>query len=531
MNTTKLFKRLLLVAAMMILFPQWAAAFVVGGLSYTTLSDGSVSVAGQSNTQGDIVIPEKVTYNGTTYSVKKIGGSGFQRLSGITSVTIANSIISIGDKAFQDCSGMTRVTIGNSVTSIGDRAFDGCSSLTRITIPNSVKTIGLYAFYDCTKLTYLALCNAEKINYCAFRNCTALKTIYVGGNSFTNSLCYHYNYEIFYGCDQILDTLIVDTNNWTDIKDFFNHRYTSGSSSTSGTAYYINFYKTKNLVIGESVTSIGANAFQDYTYVTKVNWKARNCANFTSTASSQPFNGLTNITSFTFSDEVQHIPAYLCYGLTGLTSVTIPLSVTSAGHRAFSGCSNMQSILWKATNCNDLTSSVKPFDGLSGVTSFTFNNGVQRIPAFVCNGLTGLTSMTIPQSVTSVGQTPFYGCTGLRTVTWNSTNCNDFTSSSNPFTGLTNLKTISFGNNVSKMPAYICSGLTGLNNVNIGGSIQTISNNAFSNCSSLQNINIPSNVTTIGSEAFKSSALSSLTIPSTISILPLTALPPFYINN
>ena len=73
----------------------------------------------------------------------------FNGCSGLTSVTIPNSVTSIGDYAFSDCSGLTSVTIPNSVTSIGDYAFSGCRDLTSVTIPNSVTSIGNMAFLDC----------------------------------------------------------------------------------------------------------------------------------------------------------------------------------------------------------------------------------------------------------------------------------------------------------------------------------------------------------------------------------------------
>ena len=93
-------------------------------------------------------------------SVTSIGGSAFERCTGLTSVTISNSVTSIGSSAFSYCSGLTSVTIPNSVTSIGNSAFSGCSGLTSVTIPASVTSIGYQAFFGCTGLTFVT-CYAE----------------------------------------------------------------------------------------------------------------------------------------------------------------------------------------------------------------------------------------------------------------------------------------------------------------------------------------------------------------------------------
>ena len=79
---------------------------------------------------------------------------------------------------FRDCSGLTSVTIGNSVTSIGGAAFYGCSGLTSITIPNSVMSIEGYAFYGCFGLTSVSIPNSvTSIGNRAFQNCYSLTTV------------------------------------------------------------------------------------------------------------------------------------------------------------------------------------------------------------------------------------------------------------------------------------------------------------------------------------------------------------------
>ena len=76
--------------------------------------------------QGDVVIPEEVTYMNRTRRVTSIGDHAFYSCTGLTSVTIPNSVTSIGDYAFASCTGLTSITIPNSVTSIGNSAFRDC---------------------------------------------------------------------------------------------------------------------------------------------------------------------------------------------------------------------------------------------------------------------------------------------------------------------------------------------------------------------------------------------------------------------
>ena len=154
---------------------------------YNYINDGTelevTFRGGNYQYQGNVAIPEEVTYMNRTRKVTSIESSAFAGCSGLTSVTIGNSVTSIGDYAFEGCYGLTSITIPNSVTSIGgfafsgcfgltsvtigsgvtsigDNAFDGCYGLTSITIPNSVTTIGNYAFYCCFGLTSITIPNS-----------------------------------------------------------------------------------------------------------------------------------------------------------------------------------------------------------------------------------------------------------------------------------------------------------------------------------------------------------------------------------
>ena len=148
----------------------------------TVMYQGSSSGYYSDEYTGNVVIPESVSYSGTFYPVTRIGPNAFYNCSGLTSITIPNSVTSIGSSAFSGCSGLTTIivdkmntmydsredcnaiiktntnelivgcmktVIPNSVTIIGKNAFSGCSSLTNVNIPNSVTSIGSSTFAGC----------------------------------------------------------------------------------------------------------------------------------------------------------------------------------------------------------------------------------------------------------------------------------------------------------------------------------------------------------------------------------------------
>ena len=185
-----------------------------------------------------------------------------------------------------------------SVTSIGMVAFASCSSLTSVTIPNSVTSIGNEAFRYCEGLISVTI-----------------------GNSVTSI-----GLAAFYGCSSL--TSVTIPNSVTSIGDF---AFRDCSSLTSVT-------------IGNSVTSIGDYVFDGCSGLKSIVWNAENCADFSS-YSYAPFSNISSqITSFIFGDSVKHVPAYLCYEMSNLTSITIPNSVINIGRAAFSGCSGLTSI-------------------------------------------------------------------------------------------------------------------------------------------------------------------------------------------
>ena len=116
-----------------------------------TVTPGGEGQTGEELPDGGLVF--ELASDGESYAVADYTGTSTEVV--IPSVHEGLPVMSIGQYAFRGCSGLTSVTIPDSVTSIGDSAFSGCSSLTTVTIPDSVTSIGFGAFSDCSGLKYV----------------------------------------------------------------------------------------------------------------------------------------------------------------------------------------------------------------------------------------------------------------------------------------------------------------------------------------------------------------------------------------
>ncbi len=213
-------------------------------------------------------------------------------------------------------------------------------------------------------------------------------------------------------------------------------------------------------------------------------------------------NGITQIGDFAFTD------------CTSLTSVTIPESVTTLGYGGtFQRCTNLRSVQWNAVSCelkaNSPGNHYSPFQNLDNLTSFTFGEQVRVIPESLCIGMTGLTSVTIPEGVTSLGLGgTFQHCTNLKSVQWNAIRCTVLENEKGdgsfypPFHNLDNIKSFTFGEKVEVISASVCFGLSGLTSITIPETVTAIERIAFRQCTGLTTIRIPSGVTRMGVRVF-----------------------------
>ena len=404
----------LMLAVLLSALSASAYAFKVDGIAYNKNGDGkSVYVAYGGDYTGPVTIPERVTYDGATYSVTTIGDYAFSDCTGLTSVTIPSSVNSIGEEAFRGCTGLTSVTIPTSVTEIGYSAFGGTpwynnqpdgvvyigkvayefkgemASGTAINIKEGTVSISGYAFYGCTGLTSITIPNSvTSIGEFAFSGCTGLTSVTIPSS--VTSI----GKSAFSGCTGL--TSVTIPNSVTEI----------GWSAFRGCA------GLTSVTIPNSVTEIGWSAFEGCTALTSVTFNATNCKSPGRTY--EAWFQDCPLTSLVIGNDVKSIPSCLAYYQTRLTTVTIPNSVISIGWYAFVGCTGLTSV----TIPNSVTEiGYSAFYGCTGLTSVTIPNSITKIRDDTFKGCTGLTSITIPNSVTTIGGSAFSGCTGLPSVT------------------------------------------------------------------------------------------------------------------
>ena len=347
---------------------------------------------------------------------------------------------------------ITNLVIPSGVTSIGSYAFYGCRELSSVTIPSSVTRIGKETFCGCSGLTKVLVNDIA-----AWCNVTF-------GDSDSNPLSHAYH-------------LYSDENT-----EIINLEIPSGVTSISSYAFK-GCYNLTSVSIPNSVTTIGEDVFSGCTELDSV---TINSQTVMSCSMNNMFGG--HVQRFVIGDGVSTILSNTFKDCFGLTSITIPSSVTSIDENAFYGCNGLKKVIVKdiAVWCNIAfgNSISNPLskahhlysDDNTEIINLVIPSGVTSIGSYAFYGCSDLTSVSIPDNVTTIGENVFSRCTNLTSVTINSPTIMDYS-----------MKNI-FGSQVKQ---YI-----------ISDGVTVIHSNTFKDCTELTSITIPSSVKSIDEDAF-----------------------------
>ena len=440
----------------------------------------------------EVANKQTATYAVIPKSIEKIGKEAFLGCRNLKSVTVPKSVKSVGENAFADCymtkknisnssrckltkhgltiidrekdgfcikgnklvsfryrdlDNVTKVSIPEGVVRIGEYACNRCKYLEDITIPTSVQYIEYGAFSDCSRLGQIEIPTSVKsIGQGAFFCCDSLRSIVL-----PNSVTY-IDEGAFAGCCMVVENVHNDSKfDLSDAGLFIVDREEDGFCFKGNELVkyrYKKFDNVTSITIPEGVTSIANGAFAE-------------CKSLKSVTIP---NGVTSI-----GGEILMGAFYNC---TSLERITIPESVESIGANAFLGCymrieDISNSSRCKLTDCG-LTIIDSDKDGLcirgNELVKYRYGN------------FDNVTSITIPEGVTSIGEEAFWQCY--------------------------NLKNIILPKGVESIGNNAFAGCTSLEKINIPKGVKRIGDNAFAGCHSLEKINIPKGVESIGNNAF-----------------------------
>ena len=553
-----------------------------GGCSSLT----SVNIPNSVTSIGDVAFGGCSSLTSVTIpnSVTSIGRLAFNHCSSLTSIVIPNSVTSIGVSNY-------------SYFYEAEGAFENCTSLTEVTLPENAtipsstfRNAGIKPTMITDGVTYKINAITNPGNY-TFENSLGLITFHIGDSTYAPTEAYVYECEQSRSGHVDILSSIEFAGNTYPVTSIGGTYYNSWGSYSSYNAFrYCSSITSVN--IPNSVTSIGSGAFRDCSGLTSIV-----IPNSVTSIGSEAFRDCSGLTSIVIPNSVTSIGSEAFRNCSGLTSVTLPENITSLGYDAFSntgvspnvvidsvtysvapakipesyyatltdnsyrisgyglitfnigdstyapteafvyGCEqnrsghvDILSSIEVGENTYPVTSiggsyyddswgdsySYDAFSYCSSITSVNIPNSITSIGNAAFYNCSGLTSVTIPNSVTSIGESAFDGCSGLASVTIP----NSVTSIGNSaFYNCSGLSSITIPNSITSIEYGTFSGCSGLASITLPNSVTSIGNNAFNGCSGLTSITLPNSVTSIGNSTFRGcSGLASVTFEDNISL-------------
>ena len=525
--------------------------YVYDGMEfYTTNSDGvklHYRICRSYNQYGDYIYAELIECD------KNYSGN----------VNIPNSVEFRVFLGFDETAGEeVYLSYGFSVESIGSKAFNNCKYISSIYVPNSVDHINLSTFVGCSNISLNIEEGNNEIEFSGANSNSQIEHIFLGRD------IKNYNYELDYD-DTETKVFYSPFANLTSLKSIT----FSKKINKIPTLAFKNCSSLNSIIIHENINEIGSCAFEG---CKNLNMTISDNNKYYYTEDKILFNknktkilGAWKEGTYSIPNSVTSIGSSAFEGCSGLSSITIPNSVTYIYAATFSNCSKLTNLtiedgvktLYFANpysivdNCyfvsygsvfenspienlyigrdinyesydfiGDLLSGA-PFSYSKNLKSVTIGEKVTKIHDYFFIGCDKISSLIIPNNVTSIGKYAFYG-NKLQSITVAKDNANYSSNEGILFNkNRTTLIQYPCGkqgaytipDNVTTIEEYAFYGSSGLSSITIPNSVTNIKEYAFYGCSGLSSITIPNSVTNIKEYAFYGcSGLSSITIPNSV---------------
>ena len=542
------------------------AATVYSKWKYGVTGGGAIIIE-TTQKSGAVVIPNEID----GCPVVGVGNGVYSGCSGLTSITMLDSVTCIASNAFGGCSGLTSLTMSDTVTSIEPSAFSGCSGLKCVIVPNCVTNIGAGAFAGC--------CGLESITLPFIGSCR-------GSNGEESSVFGHiFGSTPMDGLMNVVQAYTYDSNSTTIsryIPSGLKHVNITDETIVPKGAFdncsaieeialnegitkigewaFAHCRSLENLVVPKSVCTIEQSTFNDCAALKALTLPfVGSMRGNTGTADSM-FGYVFGTGSYTGGVKTKqyYLPnkSATFYIPQSLAEVTIT-DETILGRAVFCYCNYIQEItfegnitdileggaFWKCTNLEHVAmpSSVTNIGGstfyqCSALKDFAMPDSVVTIGESAFYGCSALKSLTISEGVTYIGEHAFDGCDGLQygddgflIVDGWVLGYDDPTVTSlvipegvvgiggSAFADFWDLEEVVFPDSLKYIGGGAFDTCTGLDNVVIPDGVEIIGDGAFRNCTYMRNITIGEGVTSIGDEAFAGcTQLSSLSIPDNV---------------
>ena len=421
-----------------------------GDSKYGTSSYGDVSSKGTDSEGNEITLWEyTISDDYATITAYK----GNAKAVAVPQVLDGYKVTKIDYGAFKNNRNIVRVSIPEGVESIGNYAFSGCRALTSVTLPESLTSMGYGLIEDTAVESITIPKNVAECRYDVYppyggplAGCKTLKNVVfeAGMTTIPSNVCKSSGNTSYIESVIIPDSVENIGGSAFDGCDHLKEINISEGVVTIGGSAFRACKAVDSLVIPKTVTTVGSDAFSGCTLLESVTIQENSKTGFKVTIGTSAFENCAGLEEINMSGNVTSIDSNAFSGCTALENVVIPEGVTSIGNSAFSGCTALKSLtlpesltsmgyyMIEDTAIESITISKNvtecrydvyspyggPLAGCKTLKQVVFEERMTAIPANVCRNASYVETVTIPSTVTSIGNYAFSGCTSLKTVNY-----------------------------------------------------------------------------------------------------------------